>query len=185
MKILVANLGSTSLKYQLFDCGDAREVSLARGGFERVADYGEAIDRCLAELARGGFLGPGEALGAVGFKTVLDRDVSGCVEVDERVIAALEAASGIAPAHNPPYVCGLREFIGRMPGVPLVALFETAFFEWVPEAARAGANQRALGAEAVISTPDSPVKVLVIPTNEELVVAREVKRYLLTRPMAA
>ena len=49
----------------------------------------------------------------------------------------------------------------------------------------AGANQRALGIEAVISTPDSPVKVLVIPTNEEVVVAREVKRYLLTRSLAA
>jgi acetate kinase len=136
MKILVANLGSTSLKYQLFDCEERREATLARGAFERVTDYGEAIEGCLGQLARDGFVGHGERLGAVGFKTVLGRDVTGCVEVDDRVIAALEAASGIAPAHNPPYVRGLREFAERMPGIPLVALFETAFFEWVPAAAR-------------------------------------------------
>jgi acetate kinase len=47
------------------------------------------------------------------------------------------------------------------------------------------ANARAAGTEVVISTPDSPVKVLVIPANEELVVAREVKRFLSTRPLAA
>ncbi|MGC8990561.1 MAG: acetate/propionate family kinase, partial [Verrucomicrobiia bacterium] len=41
----------------------------------------------------------------------------------------------LAPAHNPPYVDGIRQFARRMPGVPLIGLFETAFYQWAPEAA--------------------------------------------------
>ena len=55
MRLLVANLGSTSFKYRLFALADGREDLLARGGSERVTDYGAAIDRALAELqAQGG-----------------------------------------------------------------------------------------------------------------------------------
>jgi len=41
---------------------------------------------------------------------------------------------GLAPAHNPPYIAGIRLFAQRMPGVPLVGLFETAFHQFAPEA---------------------------------------------------
>ncbi len=71
----------------------------------------------------------------VGFKTVLGRDLTGCVPADERVIAALEGFKEIAPAHNPPYARASGIFHEKLPGVPLVALFETAFYQWVPEAA--------------------------------------------------
>jgi acetate kinase len=47
----------------------------------------------------------------------------------------MEAFNGIAPAHNPPYISGIRLFAQRMPNTPLVGLFETAFYQWVPEAA--------------------------------------------------
>jgi acetate kinase len=47
----------------------------------------------------------------------------------------MEAYNGIAPAHNPPYVNGVRRFAQRLPGIPLVGLFETAFYQWAPEAA--------------------------------------------------
>jgi acetate kinase len=47
----------------------------------------------------------------------------------------MEDFNDIAPAHNPPYISGIRLFAQRMPGVPLVGLFETAFYQWVPEAA--------------------------------------------------
>ena len=46
----------------------------------------------------------------------------------------MEAFTGLAPAHNPPYIAGIRLFAKRMPAVPLVALFETAFHQWAPEA---------------------------------------------------
>jgi acetate kinase len=135
MKILVANIGSTSLKYRLFEFADGQERLLARGGFERVSDYGVAIESCLAELLKGGAIQRESDLTAVGFKTVMARGLSGCRRLDEQALAAMEAFNQIAPAHNPPYVNGIRQFARRMPGTPLVGLFETAFYQWAPEAA--------------------------------------------------
>jgi hypothetical protein len=56
VKILVANLGSTSLKYRLFDFSNGEERLLARGGFERVTDYAKVIEDCLAEMKNGGWI---------------------------------------------------------------------------------------------------------------------------------
>ena len=50
MKILVANIGSTSLKWRLFDFANNAERLLHKGGFERVTDYPKAIEDCMAEL---------------------------------------------------------------------------------------------------------------------------------------
>ncbi len=136
MKVLVANLGSTSLKYRLFDFAGGQERLLARGGFERVTDYPKAIDDCLAELKNGGCIRSEQDLAAVGFKTIMARGVNGCVRLDERVVQAMEAFNHIAPAHNPPYITGIRLFAKRMPGTPLVGLFETAFYQWAPSAAQ-------------------------------------------------
>ena len=65
---------------------------------------------------------------------MIAKDVTGCVRLDERVLGAMEAYNGLAPAHNPPYITGIRLFAKRMPGVPLVGLFETAFYQFAPEA---------------------------------------------------
>jgi acetate kinase len=144
MNILVANLGSTSLKFRLFrfdpstglGTGSAGAATLlAKGGYERVTDYGQAIDDCLAELRTAGHVCSAADLHGVGFKTVLGRNLTGCVRADERAIAALDGFKEIAPAHNPPYALGIQRFQEKLPGVPLVALFETAFYQWVPEAA--------------------------------------------------
>lgn len=134
MKILVANLGSTSLKYRLFEFEGCQERMLARGGYERLSEHSSAINACFAELQKGGFIRDERDLAAVGFKTVMARGVTGCVRLDERVLEAMEAFSGIAPAHNPPYIAGIRLFAQRLPGVPLVGLFETAFYQWATEA---------------------------------------------------
>lgn len=135
VKILVANLGSTSLKYRLFDFSDGQERLLTRGGFERVSDYGQAIDACLAELKEKGWIQGEKDLAAVGFKPILARGITGCVRFDPRVLEAMEVCNNIAPAHNPPYVNGVRRFAQRMPNTPLIGLFETAFYQWAPEAA--------------------------------------------------
>jgi acetate kinase len=45
----------------------------------------------------------------------------------------MEDYNGLAPAHNPPYITGIRLFAQRMPGVPLIGLFETAFYQFAPE----------------------------------------------------
>jgi acetate kinase len=135
VKILVANLGSTSLKYRLFDFSSGGERLLARGGFERVADYGKAIGDCLAEITNGGWIRDESDIAAVGFKTIMARGIDGCVRIDERVLAAMEVCNEIAPAHNPPYLTGIKLFAQRLPKTPLIALFETAFYQWAPAAA--------------------------------------------------
>ena len=135
MKILVANLGSTSLKWRLFDFSNGREQMLHKGGFERVTDYAKAIEDCLAELKASGAITHESDLSAVGFKTIMARGLNGCVRLEETAVQAMEAFNGIAPAHNPPYISGIRLFAKRMPGTPLVGLFETAFYQWAPEAA--------------------------------------------------
>jgi acetate kinase len=135
VKILVANLGSTSLKWRLFDCAADQERLLHKGGFERVADYAVAIEDCLAALKGAGLIQTETDLAAVGFKTVLAQGVTGCVRLDEGVVKAMEAANAIAPAHNPPYITGIRLFAKRMPKTPLIGLFETAFYQFAPEAA--------------------------------------------------
>lgn len=143
MIVLVANIGSTSFKFRLFDMNGERE--LARGGAERIgredatvkvgantwtgplADHGQAIDRCLALLPD-----PNVKLDAVGFKAVHGGPISGAVRVTEQVLATMTEFFDIAPAHNPPYVAAMRAFAARLPGVPQVAAFETAFHQGVP-----------------------------------------------------
>jgi acetate kinase len=74
-------------------------------------------------------------LAAVGFKTIMAKGLNGCVRLDEAAVDAMEAFNGIAPAHNPPYISGVRLFAKRMPQTPLIGLFETAFYQWAPDAA--------------------------------------------------
>lgn len=130
MNILVANIGSTSFKYQLF----TPDGVAAKGRIERIGqpggdcpDYLTAIERCMGELPA--------PVHAVGFKAVHAGPVSGARRVDETVLAAMEEFSFMAPAHNPPYIAAMRSFQKALPDVPLVALFETAFFDEVDTAA--------------------------------------------------
>jgi acetate kinase len=61
--------------------------------------------------------------------------VSGARLVDDEVLAAMAEFAFLAPAHNPPYIAAMRSFQQALPGVPLVALFETAFFDQLDAAA--------------------------------------------------
>ena len=134
MKILIANIGSTSLKWRLFDFSNGAETLLHKGGFERVTDYSKAIEDCLAQFKEAKAIASESELAAVGFKTVIAKNVTGCVRLDERVLKAMEDYNGLAPAHNPPYITGIHLFAKRVPSVPLVGLFETAFYQFAPEA---------------------------------------------------
>jgi len=152
MKVLVANLGSTSFKYRLFDMAD--ETLLARGGFERIGtdstpwfveaagkreegslhapDHAAAVRACLEQLARHGCLKQASDLGAIGFKAVHAKGVSGAQLVTPRVLEAMEAYNDVAPAHNPPYVAAMRLLAREFPSIPLVAAFETGFHQTIP-----------------------------------------------------
>lgn len=136
MQVLVANLGSTSFKYRLFALTADQPRLVARGGSERVTDHAVAIDAALKQLADEGHVRGPSDLDAVAFKTVFGGELTGCVLADESVEHALLATADLAPAHNPAYAAGLRIFRERLPCVPRVALFETAFYQWMPEYAR-------------------------------------------------
>src|SRR5437773_11336184 len=126
MNILVPNLGSTSLKYQILEM--PWEAALAKGKLERVRDYGEAIAR----------IQTGEAhIDAVAFKAVhAGPRYRGTFLIDDGVIAALEEFLPAAPAHNAIYLTGIRAFRESLPATPLVAAFETEFHRTMPDFAR-------------------------------------------------
>jgi acetate kinase len=158
MKILVANLGSTSFKYRLFDMTDERQ--LARGGIERIGsaesrcsvqigarcqeqmlcvpDHAEAVRQCLAQLTdpQSGCLRDAAEVAAIGFKAVHGGTVSGVQRVTPAVLEAMEEVSDVAPAHNPPYIAAMRLLSQRFPQIPLVAAFETGFHATLPDAQR-------------------------------------------------
>jgi acetate kinase len=130
MRVLVANLGSTSFKFKLLDMERNGEV-VARGGYERIgqaggqcASHAEVIDVILREL-------PGKP-DAIGFKAVHGGPISGAVRVTARVLATMEEFADVAPAHNPCYVVAMKAFAQKLPSVPQVAAFETAFHQTIP-----------------------------------------------------
>ena len=122
------------MKYRLFDFSGGDGELLTRGGLERVSDHAEAIGQVLGELRAGDWIASEDDLAAVGFKAIMAEGRTGCLELTPEVIDSMEACNNIAPAHNPPYIRGIRLFAEKMPSVPLVGLFETAFYQWAPEA---------------------------------------------------
>ena len=160
MKILVANLGSTSFKYRLYDLGDPAEPLLAQGAVERIGsdnakvtlrsgkgeaemvepvlDHAAAVQICLDQLTSPefGVIADAGDVAAIGFKAVHARGLTGVHRVSSSLLDAMEAYAEVAPAHNPPYVKAMRMLHARFPGLPLVAAFETGFHETIPEARR-------------------------------------------------
>lgn len=122
------------MKYRLFDFSGGDGELLTRGGLERVSDHAAAIGQVLGELRAGDWIASEDDLAAVGFKAIMAEGCTGCLELTPKVVDSMEACNNIAPAHNPPYIRGIRLFAEKMPGVPLVGLFETAFYQWAPEA---------------------------------------------------
>lgn len=146
-QILVANLGSTSFKFRLFEMPTERV--LARGSFDRI---GSEVSGCRVQIADGPSeetearlpdhlsairlagekLGGLEQVAAVGFKPVMAKGISGTQYMDERVLAAMEEMNDLFPAHNPPYIAGVRAFRTAYPSLPCIGTFETAFYDHLP-----------------------------------------------------
>ena len=122
------------MKYRLFDFSSGDGELLTRGGLERVSDHAGAIEQLLCELRSGNWIASEDDLAAVGFKAIMAQGRTGCLELTPEVVDSMEACNNVAPAHNPPYIRGIRLFAEKMPSVPLIGLFETAFYQWVPEA---------------------------------------------------
>jgi len=154
MNILICNVGSTSLKYQLFDM-DHREQVLAAGGAERVGaaksvfyhkssingssireemvfpTHKEAISAMLRHLLDG-CIGTLDDIACVGFKVVHAKGVTGVQYLTDDVLQAMADFNSVAPAHNPPYIAAIRQFRELMPDTPLIGSFETAFHANMP-----------------------------------------------------
>jgi acetate kinase len=152
MKVLVVNVGSTSVKYDLYEMDT--EASLARGRVERIGTgsavhvVAEARTACAAPDVRAamrvilesltgvdGALAGG-ALGAVGHRVVHGGErLVQPTRIDAAVEAVIEECAAFAPLHNPVNLAGIRAARDVFPDVPHVAVFDTAFHAAMPEPA--------------------------------------------------
>ena len=156
MNILVINCGSSSLKYQLIN--SASEEVLAKGICERIGIDGrityqpeggekekkdapmpthtEAIKLVLEALTgdKTGVIKSLEEVGAVGHRIVHGGEnfTSSCI-ISEDSLSAIEECNDLAPLHNPANLIGIRACQALMPGLPMVAVFDTAFHQTMPE----------------------------------------------------
>ena len=158
MKILVINCGSSSLKYQLID--SATEEVLAKGLCERIGidgkftyqpaggekqvsdidqpDHKKSVSLVLDALTNKetGVIADLSEIGAVGHRVVHggEKFASSTLITDD-VMKAIEECNDLAPLHNPANIIGINACKELMPGVPMVAVFDTAFHQTMPEEA--------------------------------------------------
>ncbi len=135
MKILVLNAGSSSLKYKLFDdlhpIADGVVAHIGEPG--GVANHAAALEEVERSLIENGAIDSLDALDAVGHRVVHggERFVKP-VRIDERVIEAIRDLIPLAPLHNPANLKGIESMAKKAPGVPQVAVFDTAFHQTMP-----------------------------------------------------
>ena len=158
MNVLVINCGSSSLKYQLINSDS--EAVLAKGLCERIGIDGrlvyqktgcdkeiteapmpthkEAIQMVLDALTndKTGAIGSLKEVNAVGHRVVHGGEkFAKSVVITDEVIAAVEECNDLAPLHNPANLIGVEACEKLMPGTPMVAVFDTAFHQTMPEKA--------------------------------------------------
>ncbi len=159
MKILVINCGSSSLKYQLIDM--STESSLSTGLVERIGiegskltqkvegrekyvittpmkDHKDAIAHVIETLMDEvqGVIRSSDEIEAVGHRVVHGGEkYSTSVIITDEVMKDLEEFSVLAPLHNPPNIIGINACMELMPGTKMVAVFDTAFHQTMPEKA--------------------------------------------------
>lgn len=158
MNILVINAGSSSLKYQLIDM--ETEAVLAKGQCERIGIDGanivqkaggktysvisplpdhtvafEAVVKALTDPEKGA-IADMKAIDAVGHRVVHGGErFTKSALIDEQVTDAIEANIPLAPLHNPANLTGIKACAAVMPGVKMVAVFDTAFHQTMPRRA--------------------------------------------------
>lgn len=158
MKVLVINCGSSSLKYQLID--SETENVLAVGICERIgidgrfnytpagasklvveaemATHKEAIKMVLDALVNNeyGVIKSLDEIKAVGHRVVHGGEkFSSSVVINDEVLKTIEECNELAPLHNPANLIGINACAEIMPGIPQVAVFDTAFHQTMPKKA--------------------------------------------------
>ncbi len=159
MNILVLNCGSSSVKYKLIDVDSKK--TLAEGGVEKVGlpgsflkfklpdgekktiempipDHKKAINDILNILTDPtyGCIKSFDEINAVGHRVVHGGEkFNKSVKIDDEVIAKIKECYDVAPLHNPANMTGIEAITELMPGVPQVAVFDTAFHQTMPKEA--------------------------------------------------
>lgn len=101
-----------------------------------IADHGEALEIMLDVLTddKKGILTSLKEIDAVGHRAVHGgKEITQSVLIDDKVIKVMEDYSDMAPLHNPPNIKGMRACLDKLPGVPNVAVFDTAFHQTMPD----------------------------------------------------
>ena len=96
---------------------------------KEIPDYFAAVNLTIASLIQEISI---DDLSAVGFKTVHAKGVSGCVELTDQVLQAMEDYMPLAPVHTKVYLAAISIFKKILPNTPLIGLFETAFHKEIP-----------------------------------------------------
>ena len=158
MNVLVINCGSSSLKFQLINSEsekvlakglcerigiDGRLTYQPEGGEKAVSDkamptHTEAIQFVIDALtdAETGVVKSLDEIGAVGHRVVHGGEkFASSVVITDEVKAAIEECNDLAPLHNPANLIGINACEKLMPGTPMVAVFDTAFHQTMPEKA--------------------------------------------------
>ena len=161
MNVLVINAGSSSLKYQLLN--PTTGELLAKGLCERIGidglftykpqlpgkeaikaasvsmpTHSEAIQAVLNALVdeKNGVIGSMKDIDAVGHRVVHGGEkFAKSVVITDEVMQAIEECNPLAPLHNPANIIGIKACQELMPGVPMVAVFDTAFHQTMPPVA--------------------------------------------------
>ncbi len=156
MKVLVINSGSSSLKYQLIDT--KKGESLAQGNYERIGhrqsflthkvngekykiehyvqNHDLAIRVMIEELTKKDYkvIDSLDEIDAIGLRIVHGGEkVAEPVLIDEKVEKIIKDCIPLAPLHNPAALLGIEACKKEMPGKPMVAVFDTAFHQTIPE----------------------------------------------------
>lgn len=162
MKVLAANVGSTSLKFKLFEMPE--ETALCEAKIERVGSRDKAIfaygclvtgkhyrleGQCIPDYTTGirmfldalvsgeyGVIKSAGEIDRIGFKTVLSKGFYGVHELTDAVMDGMRDYLFIAPVHNAAYLEAIGQFDSLLPDVPKIGVFETAFHTTIPTECR-------------------------------------------------
>ena len=158
MKILVLNCGSSYIKYQLLDMENANSAHLlAKGLLERIGlemgefthkyngekyyeqlpipNHTEGIKLVLNALVdpKMGVIKDLKEIDAVGHRVAHGGETfTQSVRIDQKVIEGIEALCDLAPLHNPGSLQGIHAMENVLPGIPMVAVFDTSFHSTMP-----------------------------------------------------
>lgn len=155
MKVLVSNVGSTSLKFKLYEmpqelllcCARIENIGLKQSAYlfeynlndlENVREkhvpvdtYADGINMFIEDMCTTVISSPDE-IDAIGFKTVISKGFNGTVLLTDEVMKGMKDYLFIAPVHNRAYIDAIEQFKNILLNTPMIGVFETSFHTTIP-----------------------------------------------------